>query len=124
MDALKQAVDGREAETLDLFLWGGVLVAALLVLGFFVLMARRKMLARSGVAASEAFSIEDLAAMRASGQLSDEEFKQLRAAALGMAPPTQPIMASTDESVAATSEESAENDGNCPSSEAGPADDS
>ena len=116
MESIDQVATGQEGQAFQIIIWGAALLLAVLALGVFVLVMRRKMLSRSAVKASEAFSIADLKAMRASGQLTDEEFKQLRAAALGLAPPAEPI--------AATSEEAAENDGNCPLSEAGPADDS
>ena len=126
MVPLEQAMAGEQTHATQAILWGAVLLLAVLAMGVFVLFMRRRMLSRSKAEALEAFSIADLRAMRASGQLSDEEFKQLRAVVLGLAPPAEPMGATSEESTprAATSEESAENDGNCPLSEAGPPDDS
>jgi len=117
IDPTDPAVAGSENSVIQIVLWGGVLVVALLVLGIFVLIVRRRLLARAEAAGGEAFSIGDLETMRATGQLSDEEFKQLRVTAMGLA-------SSTVRTAQAASDETEEDDGICPLSEAGPADDS
>ena len=117
IDPTDPVVAGGQNNVLEIVLWGGVLVVALVILGIFVLVVRRRLLARAEAEVGEAFSIDDLETMRASGHLTDEEFKQLRAVALGVALPAA-------EADHVASEETEENDGNCPLSGAGPADDS
>ena len=115
IDPTDPTVVDTQSNAIQAILWGGVLLLAVLVLGVFLLVMRRKMLAEAE--SSSAFSIEDLEAMRKSGHLSDEEFRQLRTVAMGVALPIA-------EKPQAASEETEENDGNCPLSGAGPADDS
>ena len=117
IDAIDPTATGEPNNVLQVVIWGAVLLLAVLAIGIFVLVARRRILDRAEADRANAFSVEDLAAMRASGQLTDEEFRQLRAAALGVASPP-PAAAEAE------SEVTEENDGNCPLSEAGPTDDS
>ena len=66
----------------ELLLWGFVLTGLLVALGCVVMWARRKM--KTGPAGEEAFSIKQLERLRETRQLTDEEFRQLRLAALGL----------------------------------------
>ena len=66
----------------ELLLWGVVLIGLLVALGCVVMWVRRKM--KASPASEEAFSIKQLERLRESGQLTDEEFRQLRLIALGL----------------------------------------
>lgn len=68
-------------------IYAGVLMAAAVVLGVFVLWARRRMLSARQVSQGQSgkgFTIENLEALRRDGQISDEEFSRLRRVALGL----------------------------------------
>ncbi len=67
------------------FVYGGALMVVALVAGFFVLRARRRAMEKAK-AARPGFAIEELEALLAAGQISDDEFKKLRRTALGVAP--------------------------------------
>jgi hypothetical protein len=67
------------------FVAGGALMVVAFVAGFFVLRARRRMLEKAR-ADGPGFVVEELEAMRRSGQISAEEFRALRRKALGLAP--------------------------------------
>ena len=70
-------------------IWGGVAMVAVLLLGFGMLWFRRKFhpdsVLREDTPAS--FSIENIEKMRADGIISDDEFRCLRAGALGLDAP-------------------------------------
>lgn len=61
--------------------WIGLLMAAVLVLGFMVLKMRRRLLAEDEPANPEsAWTLQDLRTLHARGDLSDEEFEKAKAA--------------------------------------------
>ena len=66
----------------EMLLWGFVLMVLLVAMVCVVMWARRKM--KAGPVGEEAFSIKQLERLRESGQLTDEEFRQLRLIALGL----------------------------------------
>ncbi|MHC4984909.1 MAG: hypothetical protein ACYTFO_02010 [Planctomycetota bacterium] len=66
----------------ELLLWGFVLIVLLVALAAVVMWARRKM--KAGPVGDDAFSIKQLERLREAGQLTDEEFRQLRLTALGL----------------------------------------
>lgn len=69
------------------FLWGGAAIASLLLLGAGLMWLRRRTCSfgpREGADAGSGFSIGDLESLQASGLLSEEEFRRLRRAALGL----------------------------------------
>jgi hypothetical protein len=71
----------------DVLLWGCVLIAVVLALGFVLVVLRKKYHPASGGEQDgrRGFSIEGLEALRREGQISEEEFRRLRRAALGLA---------------------------------------
>ena len=72
------------APPLRIVLWGLVLVGALLALGAVVMVFRRMARSRLDQLTGPALTIEKLEKLRSSGQISDDEFRTLRRAALGM----------------------------------------
>jgi len=70
----------------DVLIWGCVLIAVVLALGFVLVVLRRKYHPAGGGERQErpGFSVEGLEALRRQGQISEEEFRRLRRAALGL----------------------------------------
>lgn len=73
----------------DILLWSAVLVALVLALGALLLFLRRRYHPThgQGADAEAALSIDRLEALRRQGQITDEEFRRLRRAALGLDAP-------------------------------------
>lgn len=63
--------------------YGGLLIVALIVLGTVVLWLRRKYLADDAVQSEGVWSLQQLRDLRASGELSENEFQKLRAEMIG-----------------------------------------
>lgn len=71
----------------DMFLWGGIFGLAVVAAGVGAMILRRKLHPTRGPRRdtnASAFSIEGLEAIRASGGISEEEFRQLRRETLGL----------------------------------------
>ncbi len=68
----------------ETIIWALVTLALFVVLGFGVLIYRRRYLSPRSEQ-SEGFSLEDIRQMHRSGQLSDEEYDRMRRALIGMA---------------------------------------
>jgi len=70
----------------EVFLWGGAAIVSLLLLGAGLIWLRRTCSsgAREGDDGGAGFSIGDLESLRASGLLSEDEFRRLRRVALGI----------------------------------------
>ena len=64
--------------------YGTALILALMALYLGLVWLRRRFRRSSGGPAGPGFTIDELEAMRASGQLSDGEFRRLRSLALGL----------------------------------------
>lgn len=66
--------------------WAAALIGAVIVLGILLLLARWLYVRMVyGKIRDEGFALEDLEKMRDAGQISEEEFKQLRRTAIGLA---------------------------------------
>jgi len=79
--ALAQAVSSGR-----LILLIGVAIAALIVFGLLALSLRRRLLATEDPERGEAFDLETLQRQRRAGQITEEEFRTLRRALLGLPP--------------------------------------
>ena len=76
-----------DVNTADILKWGIVLICGILVLGMLMLVARRYYRkAMAGDQDTGASDVENLRQMRDDGTVSDEEFSNLRRAALGLEP--------------------------------------
>ena len=106
VDAFPPAV----SSPLDFMIWGGVVLLALLALGAVVFGFRRKLTARLDEQ-GQGMSIEKLEELRSGGQISDEEFRILRRAALGL---SEAVAGQSDSSLrqpAEDDDESSQTDG-------------
>ena len=73
------------ANWIGYLLWCAAVMGIVVLLGAVLLVFRRKIRAdEPGWEGAEGFSIEALEVMRASGQISEAEFKALRRTALGL----------------------------------------
>lgn len=71
----------------QIMVWGAALIALVLALGIGIVLARRRYLkcrAPDSEAEDAGFAIEQVESLHESGQISDEEFRTLRKAALGL----------------------------------------
>jgi hypothetical protein len=71
----------------EIIIWGGVVIVAVLALGFVLMWVRRKYHPAGGAARPRdeaGFTVDDLERLHASGQISREEFRRLRPVALGL----------------------------------------
>ncbi|RPI62618.1 MAG: hypothetical protein EHM48_03805 [Planctomycetaceae bacterium] len=64
--------------------WLAGLLVVLTILGIALMKFRRKYLAKDAESDEAGFSIESLEKMKKAGNISDEEFRRLRRAALGL----------------------------------------
>ena len=67
-------------------LWWAALIVATLVLGVFILIARKVCLRSEKSGRIEDLSLEQMRSLRDSGQISDDEFAVIRRKALNLAP--------------------------------------
>ena len=79
-------LDSYEADRLDnLWLWMGVLIVLLIVMGLGIAILRKTMADTTGQAQSgEPFSLHDLRQMHKDGQISDEQFERAKARILAL----------------------------------------
>ena len=70
-------------DTSGLLTYGSILMAAIAVLGLVVWVVRKRYLDTGGPSGGGVWSLQQLRDLRASGQLSEAEFQQLRAEMLG-----------------------------------------
>lgn len=75
------------ADATDLFVWGALLMGAILVLGVLVIWLRRRLFGRPAPGEDAGFSVEHLEELRRAEQIDDAEFKRLRSVALGLETP-------------------------------------
>jgi len=87
MDPATVLAQDASARAQEAVLYGAILLAAVLVLAGAWYWLRRRLRGLGERDQPEGFSLEDLEAMRSSGQISDEEFRRLRRGALGLAGP-------------------------------------
>jgi len=69
---------------MEVFLWCGVLLAVCLACIPVLVWLRRRLRAKAGGGESVDFSAEQIRKLWKKGQLTDEEYKQLRRTALGL----------------------------------------
>lgn len=69
-------------ETSQVVLWCGVLILAIVVLGAGVWVARRFAVKSRPATAAAGWTLDQLRALRAAGQLSESEFEKLKAGVL------------------------------------------
>ncbi|MEO1007948.1 MAG: hypothetical protein AAFX79_05240 [Planctomycetota bacterium] len=77
---LAQAGGGTGSSTVDVLAWVGILILAVLVLAVVLPLARRKLLGRESEDAAPLGSMEEMRAMVDRGELSAEEYEQVRRA--------------------------------------------
>lgn len=75
---LPAAANGGSEAAADIWLWGGVLIGVAAVALVLMLLARRRLF-HAGKGTPEAWTLQDLRQLHASGQLTDEEYANLRA---------------------------------------------
>ena len=63
----------------DIFFWGAILIAVVVVGSVFLMILRRRMNAAHASAQDAGFSLSDLRAMRDRGEITPEEYEQTRA---------------------------------------------
>ncbi len=70
---------GSARDLVPLFMWIGLAVVVLVIAGIVVMAVRRRMLSGVDASAGEATLMQDLRDMRDRGEISDEEFRSIRA---------------------------------------------
>jgi hypothetical protein len=77
--------------TVDVLVWGGIILAVVLVFGSIcAVWLRRRLLSGGGRGGRGGFDVERLEGLRRAGRISEEEFRALRRAALGIAAASGP----------------------------------
>jgi len=89
---------------MSVVLWGSVVIVILLAAGACVLWVRARILSPMKSDQEGAFSLDSLERLYAEGQLSREEFRRLRNAALGLSAMRTPGEAASPSEAAATGE--------------------
>jgi hypothetical protein len=87
MSTVLMAAASGVGTAVEIIIWGGIVIAAVLLLGFVLMWVRRKYHPAGGAARPRdeaGFTVDDLERLHASGQISREEFKRLRSVALGL----------------------------------------
>lgn len=72
---LAQGLSRGNATSIDVVLWAGVLIVAVIIGGMVIMYLRRRLLAKDATDAGGGLMLSDLRAMHKRGELSEEEFQ-------------------------------------------------